>query len=124
MAWQKIDDQARMLEVDLHGYTVADAVDLACSKVSEAWQNGFERITLIHGAPGSTHHFSAAHTGYGGIKWQLRGILARGEWNEYLYGRRSKKHFVEEGFMNLRLRPNPGARAVQEWAPLPEPYYR
>jgi hypothetical protein len=61
-------------------------------------------ITLIHGAPDVRHPAIAAHLERGGIKWALRGRLARGIWKQWVYGRRSKKHVVEDGAMTLALR--------------------
>jgi hypothetical protein len=42
--------------VDLHGYPVWEAVEVATEKIREAWEKGFEQITLIHGAPDIYHH--------------------------------------------------------------------
>jgi hypothetical protein len=60
----------------------------------------------IHGAPDIGHHATAWALGRGGIKWALRGCLARGEWGEWGYSRRSTKHVIEDGAMTLALRPN------------------
>jgi hypothetical protein len=92
--------------VDLHGYPVWEAVQVATEKIREAWEKGFEQITLIHGAPDIYHHRIASACGRGGIKWSLRGCLARGEWGEWVYSRRSTKHVIEDGAMTLALRPN------------------
>jgi hypothetical protein len=104
------------MEVDLHGYRVWQAVEVASEKVREAWEQGYEQITLIHGAPDIHHHATAWTLGRGGIKWALRGCLSRGEWNEWVYNRRSKKHIIEDGAMTLALRPNarPGTLADGE----------
>ena len=55
--------------VDLHGYPVWEAVEVATAKIREAWEKGFEEITLIHGAPDIYHHRIAWVVGRGGIKW-------------------------------------------------------
>jgi hypothetical protein len=94
------------MEVDLHGYPVWQAIEVATEKIREAWERGLEEITLIHGAPDIRHHATAWALGRGGIKWALRGFLARGEWSEWVYGRRSTKHIIENGAMTLALRPN------------------
>lgn len=92
------------MEVDLHGYPVWQALEVADEKVKEAWENGCRYITLIHGAPEIRHHKTAWQVLRGGIKWGLRGKLARGEWMQYAYQRRSRQHVIEDGFMTLRLR--------------------
>jgi hypothetical protein len=94
------------IEVDLHGYPVWEAVEIAETRIREAWnQPAIEAITFVHGAPEIRNHGVAQALGRGGIKWSLRGCLARGEWNEWVYGRRSKKHRIEDGSMTLTFRP-------------------
>ena len=56
--------------VDLHGYPVWEAVEVATAKIREAWEKGFEEITLIHGVPDIYHHRIAWVVGRGGIKWR------------------------------------------------------
>src|SRR4051812_39432305 len=80
--------------VDLHGYPVWEAVDLATHAIHQAWQRGDHAIMLIHGAPDIYHHAIASMMGRGGIKWSLRGCLARGEWSHWVYPRRSTKHRI------------------------------
>lgn len=41
----------------------------------------------------------------GSIKWGLRGALARGEWDRFVYHRRSARHKIDAGSMTLALRP-------------------
>jgi hypothetical protein len=53
---------------------------VATAGIKEAWEQGKTHITLIHGAPDIRHHQIAWMLGRGGIKWALRGCLARGEW--------------------------------------------
>jgi hypothetical protein len=91
--------------VDLHGYPVWEAVEIATKKIRQAWEQAFEEITLIHGAPDIGHHTTASALGRGDIKWSLRGCFARGEWKQWVYSRRSKKHSIEDGAMTLALRP-------------------
>lgn len=91
--------------VDLHGYSVREAEDIAGAKIAEAWRSGCSYITLIHGSPLIRHHMIAQMMQRGGIKWRLRGMLARGDWNRYVYPRRSRKHYISDGSMTLRLRP-------------------
>ncbi len=83
---------------------------LEAAEVAEAGiEKAFEQpdvgsITLIHSAPDVRHHALARQLGRGGIKWALRGRLAQGGWKKWVYGRRSKKHVVEDGAMTLALR--------------------
>ena len=113
----------KYIEIDLHGDPVVDAVEIADQKIREAWENGSERVTVIHGSPRITHHIQAQHLGRGGIKWALRGRLAQGAWMKYAYNRRSTKHSILDGSMTLALRPNPNPRPEPIWTELPEPYY-
>ena len=95
----------RTVVIDLHGYPVWEAVEVAQAGIEEAFkQPDVDSITLIHGAPDVRHHAIAAQVGRGGIKWALRGRLAKGEWKGWVYGRRSKKHIIEAGAMTLALR--------------------
>jgi hypothetical protein len=98
------------LEIDLHGYPVWHALEIAEQKIKEAWSKGCRYITFIHGAPDIRHHMVAQILGRGGIKWGLRGMLARGEWSQYAYPRRSRKHHIDDGYMTLRLRANHGGK--------------
>jgi hypothetical protein len=93
-------------ELDLHGYSVWEALELAERTIRDAWECGYRRIAIIHGAPDIRHPMQARH-GRGGIKWGLRGLLYRGEWNKYVYGRRSRKHWIDDGYMSLALRTHP-----------------
>jgi hypothetical protein len=91
--------------LDLHGYPVWQAVELAEKAIEEARRQGYRFIQLIHGAPDITHWRTAWIMNRGGIKWALRGALSRGDWNDDVYGRRSRRHRVEAGSMTLALRP-------------------
>ena len=118
-----LDDRERQLSVDLCGYTVREAEEVADEKVREAWENGYERITLIHGCSYIRHHFQAAALGQGGVKWTLRSRLAQGYWNKYVFPRRSAKHDVGGCYMTLALRPNPTPRCPASWEPLQMGYH-
>ena len=93
-----------MYVLDLHGYPVRQAVEIAGDTVKAAYEAGFEYIKLIHGAPDVEHRMTAQVLGRGGIKWELRGFLARGDWSRYVYPRRSAKHGIGDGAMALALR--------------------
>ena len=104
----------KVLEVDLHGYSTWEALELADKKVQEAWEKQYDYIMLIHGAPDVTHHFHVKILQRGSIKWGLRGRLYRGEWMEYVYCRRSTKHSIYDGSMRLALRPKMEERTVDQ----------
>lgn len=88
----------KTVAVDLHGYPAWQAIEVAEAEIEKAIDlPDVGSITLIHGAPDVRHHAIAIQLGRGGIKWALRGRLARGEWNPWVYGRRSEKLVVEDG---------------------------
>jgi hypothetical protein len=99
------------ITIDLHGYPVWEAIELASQKIKAAWEQGRTHITFIHGAPDIPRWSTALVLGRGGIKWALRGCLARGEWLPYAYNRRSSKHYIGDGSMTLALRPRTKASA-------------
>ena len=90
--------------LDLHGYPVWQALETAVAKVKEAWEKGWEEVAPIH-APDIRHWQTASVLGRGGIKWGLRGLLAQGEWDAYVYPRRSRRHRIGDGAMTLAVRP-------------------
>jgi hypothetical protein len=117
------DNEQRNIQIDLHGYAVSNAIAIAKSKIKEAWENGFDYITLIHGARASRHHFSARNTGYGAIKWELRSALSQGYWKEWVFYRRSKKHSIGAISMKLKLRPNSNPNSHPNWTFMPDEDY-
>ncbi len=94
--------------LDLHGYPVWQALETATAKVKEAWERGWKEVKLIHGAPDIGHWQTAWAVGRGGIKWGLRGLLSQGEWNQYVYPRRSRRHRIGDGAMTLAITPRNG----------------
>ena len=93
-----------MYVLDLHGYPVGQAIGIAEDTIKAAHDAGFGFVKLIHGAPDIRHKMTAEVLGRGGIKWELRGCLARGDWSEFVYPRRSMKHRIGDGAMILALR--------------------
>lgn len=91
--------------VDLHGCSVTEALGETIIAVREAWEQEKRWVTLIHGAPDIRHWKAASVLGRGGIKWVLRGMLFRGELDQYVFGRRSARHRIEDGAMTLAVRP-------------------
>ena len=99
-----------MYVLDLHGLSVRDAIEIAEETINTAHEAGFRFVKLIHGAPEIRHHMTAQVLRRGGIKWELRGCLSRGDWDSWVYSRRSAKHRIGDGAMILALRAN--ARAT------------
>lgn len=93
-----------MYVLDLHGYPVREAVELADETLRTAHGTGFQFVQLIHGAPDIQHKMTAQVLGRGGIKWELRGCLARGDWDSWVYPRRSAKHRIGDGSMILAIK--------------------
>ena len=91
-------------ELDLHGYPMWEALELAEDTIRDAWESGYARIKIIHGAPDIKSRMAAVASGRGGIKWVLRGCLHRGDWNKHVFPRRSSKHVIDDGRMTLALR--------------------
>lgn len=123
MAALRIDHDRQHVEVDLHGYGVSHARTVARQKIREAWENGFQHITLIHGAAAVRRPGMAWSGGYGRIKWHLRDMFSRGKWRLYLYHGGSRKHRLDDGYMRLAVRPNPAPRLPAAWEPLPSARY-
>jgi hypothetical protein len=102
----------RVRRLDLHGYDVLTALDLARLTVEEAYANGYQAVEILHGARDVTSRVSGGD-GRGGIKWGLRGMLERGEFNALVASSQ-----VMEGSLRLELKPNSQPRA-ERWTPLP-----
>ena len=63
------DYARRTNELDLHGYSVASAREIALEFVKAAWEAGHDQVVLIHGARAAHDPRSElALSGYGGIK--------------------------------------------------------
>jgi hypothetical protein len=101
----------RVRQLDLHGYDVLTALDLARLTVAEAFANGYQAVDILHGARDVTSHVAGGE-GRGGIKWGLRGMLDRGEFNALVASSQ-----VMEGRLRLELKPNPRPRAERWTAP-------
>lgn len=93
-----------MKTIDLHGYPTWQAIELATASIKEAFENGDERIEIIHGSPDVRHHMHVQIQRRGSIKWAIRGLLNRGELNDWVFPRRSRKHQIYDGSMILKIR--------------------
>jgi len=107
----------RIRRVDLHGYDVLTATEVARQAVSDAYANGYQALELLHGAANVVEPVEAGE-GRGGIKWALRRMLDRGQFKAYV-----GRHELLEGMMRLHLRPNPRPRR-EEWSEPPAPTRR
>lgn len=113
MAWFEVDVFRKSVDVDLHEYTHRTALILAREKVREAYEHGYKTIRLIHGATNVQ-----ARDGGGGIKFALRDMLKRGEFNAWAESRDSKEHRVRDASIVLALRRNP-APVDEKWREMP-----
>jgi hypothetical protein len=97
----------RTNELDLHGYTVASARELALEFVKAAWEAGHDHVVLIHGARAAREPRSElVLSGYGGIKWSLRAMLEGNEFDPYARSLRSPLHRREATRLIIALEPH------------------
>ena len=104
----------RAYSLDLHGYDVLTATDLALRFVRDAYANGYQSIELLHGAKDVVAPVEPGE-GRGGIKWELRRMFERGQFDAFC--RRQDSHLLE-GSVRLVLRANPQPRS-ERWPELP-----
>jgi hypothetical protein len=102
-------DQARRTnKLDLHGYPVTSAREVALEFVKAAWEMGHGQVVLIHGARAADNPRSElVLSGYGGIKWSLRAMLDGDEFEPYARSPRSPLHRREATQLIIALEPNP-----------------
>jgi hypothetical protein len=103
----------RVRTVDVHGYDVLTAIDVVRLALREAHANGYDVLEILHGARDVSSHVAAGE-GRGAIKWELRGMLERGE-----FSAQAASAEAMEGSLRLRLRPNPKPRPERWTAPPP-----
>lgn len=113
MAWFEVDIFNKSVDVDLHEYTHTTALVLAREKVREAYEHGYKTIRLIHGAANAR-----GRDGGGSIKFALRDMLNRGEFNAWAHDRNSGGHKVGGASIVLALRKNP-APVDKGWTEMP-----
>ena len=89
------------------------AVDLVRLAVQEAYANGYEAVEVLHGARDVTSHVGAGE-GRGAIKWELRGMLDRGEFSAVVASSEAI-----EGSLRLRLLANPKPQPERWTLPTP-----
>jgi hypothetical protein len=102
------DYARRTNELDLHGYPVASAREIALEFVKAAWEAGHNQVVLIHGARAAHDPRSElALSGYGGIKLSLRAMLDGGEFDPYAQSPRSPLHRRNATRLIIALEPHP-----------------
>ena len=106
MAWFEVNIFNKSIEVDLHNYSTRIALGVAREKIKEAYEHGFRYVKLIHGAPGIKNKNDG-----GSIKFELRSILKRGEFDKWID--KECSDFRNESLI-LVLRKNP-APVDWEW---------
>ena len=109
--------RSRTLTVDLHGYDVLSALDLAVRRVAEAHANGYESVELLHGAADVAEPVT---TGRGRIKWELRQMARQGAFDRWA---RHEQTWEKAASLVLALRANGRARR-ENWSDQPRPRYR
>lgn len=107
----------RDLQVDLHGYDVLGALELAEQRVHEAYENGYGTVELLHGAGDVAE---PVEQGRGRIKWALRRLVEEGRFHGYCV---ADKTWLKAGSIVLYLKPNPRPRR-ENWVPEPRRPYR
>ncbi len=105
------------LQVDLHGYDVVGAIELAEQRVHDAYENGYATVELLHGAGDVAEH---VEEGRGRIKWALRRLVDEGRFYGYCV---PGKTWLKSASIVLYLKPNPRPRR-ENWAPEPRRPYR
>ncbi|WP_412063252.1 Smr/MutS family protein [Rubrivirga sp. IMCC45206] len=95
----RLADDGRTVTLDLHGASVADALDLADRAVEAAALRGRPTLRIVHGT--STADAGAHRT----IKSALHAALDRGDFPEVASA------FRHDGAVLLALRPDPAPRA-------------
>lgn len=121
----KHDREADVTEIDLHGYTVATARDLAVRAVKEAWEHGCSAVRLVHGARAVKHRWDLPSSeGYGAIKLELRSMLRQGVFRPYARGPGSRKHIRSAVALTIALTPNPAPDPTAPWQDMPQREYR
>ncbi len=90
------------------------ACDVALQFTREAYANGYQSIELVHGSRDVAEPVAGGE-GRGGIKWELRRMFERGQFDAF--SRRQDSHLMD-GSMTLALRANPQPRS-ERWPQMP-----
>lgn len=106
----------RKLRVDLHGFDVLSAVELARTRVAEAWRNGYGEVELFHGA---AYLEEGPRGGRGRIKFELRRLVEEGQFDAFA---ERAQTWLRADSVVLTLKPNPRPRR-EAWSPEPRRAY-
>ena len=111
--------------LDVHGFQHETALEVVCTVVEAAFSRGYCRVTVVHGAAEITSPIAALHRGRGAIKWLVRRALNQGEYMEWAYFARSKKHERDANAnrISLALRSNPAPVRDSPWPEMPKPEF-
>jgi len=109
--------KARTTTVDLHGHDVLTATHLALRRVSEAYNNGFDSIELVHGAADVEE---PVEDGRGRIKWELRRMVQQGAFDAFAV---RDQAWLKAGSIVLTLKRQSRARR-ESWSDEPGRTYR
>jgi len=121
LSWLRDYSTEKRVEVDLHGYSLATADEVALAKVREAYENGFRQVTFIHGW--STSRQTSGSELPVTIRELLHDMLRKGDFEPYAYIWYHKGHIREGASLTLALRSNPQPLETPFWSPLPPEEY-
>ena len=124
MARFEVDGSGLGATLDLHGYKVETAIEVAREKVREAWENGCVELVIIHGwgasrVPLRLGQGRATERQNGTIAQGLREQWERGEWSRWVH-----EVSVEAGRMRVRLRGTGSASRTRRWSQIPQDEFR
>ena len=113
------------LRLDLHGYDIHTAVELAVQCAAAAWEHGFARLTILHGARQVTSPAAASSSRQGAIKWAIRGALDDGEFSRWALPPRSEQHARASRSSETggALKRNPDPHPDAAWPRIPQPHH-
>ena len=101
----------------MHGFDVLTALELARTRVAEAWRNGYGEVELMHGA---AYLEEGPRGGRGKIKFALREMVEAGEFDAFA---ERAKNWIRADSVVLTLKANPRPRR-ESWSPEPRKAYR
>lgn len=122
VAWIRGEPHFGTVELDLHGYSVETAVEVARGFVAEAYENGLLYVRVIHGY--NTSRSRTYPYGNPTIKEELLRLLQEGALDRYAFPLKSGLHVRKAGSITIALRPNPSPNPYPIWTALPAKDYR
>lgn len=104
--------RGRVRSLDLHGYDIVTAIDVTVTTLREAYENGYQSVDVRHGSRDVVDPVQPGE-GRGGIKWELRRMIDRGQFDTWVSGAD-----VMESGVRFHIRNNPRQRS-EHWTDLP-----